>query len=108
MDLCQEKNITDKQFFNKYSNMTEMNDKKDDSILSIERLSIRYSDDKLAVKDVSAKVKKKTITAIMLIDKICSIRLDKRESWSRQICKYLSRFALSSPCLKLSNVSAAE
>ncbi len=45
--------------------MTEMNDKKDDSILSIEHLSIKYSDDKLAVKDVSAKVKKKTITAIM-------------------------------------------
>ena len=42
-----------------------MNDKKDDYILSIEHLSIRYSEDKMAVKDVSARVKQKTITAIM-------------------------------------------
>jgi phosphate transport system ATP-binding protein len=39
--------------------------KKEDAMIYIENLSIRYSEDKMAVKDVTARIKANSITAIM-------------------------------------------
>ena len=49
----------------KPSVITEIKDMTQPSIISIEHLSIAYDKDKLAVKDVSATIKKNAITAIM-------------------------------------------
>src|ERR1035437_9809686 len=47
------------------SKVTEIKDMTQPSIISIENLSIAYDKDKLAVKDVTATIKKNAITAIM-------------------------------------------
>ena len=49
----------------KSPNQTETKNMTDPSIISIEGLSIAYDKDKLAVKDVTATIKKNAITAIM-------------------------------------------